>query len=508
MNKAVKTVSFIAAATMLAKVMGMLRDIILARSYGANFEIDAYMAASRIPLLFFDLTLGAAIISTFIPVFNRYLQKGEDRAASDFSNSFINLILIISGTLCVLGIVFSGALVNLIAPGYDTGVKLLTSHLLSIMLPAIVFTSLAYSFVGILQSFGEFKIPAVISLVSNTAVIAYLLFFNKYFGIYGLAVSMLAGWGLQVAVLIPSLIKKKYRYRFILNFKDKGLKDVFILALPVLISSWLQPVCVLINTIFASYFEEGSVAALELANRLYIIVVGVFVFAITNYTFPAMSKMSGRGDSDGFSDIADKSLRAMVAIIAPIMAGIMLLSNEVITIVYARGEFDERSVALTATALFFYSVGMVSFGANEILNKCFYAMKDGKTPMYSTVLGIICTVVFAFVLTKIFYLGIGGLALGASLSSVAVSGVLFYKMQRATGFLTGRKTGMFILKIIASTALGVVAAYMAKSFFAPYHIFIKTTVTAAVGALAYFAVLTALKTIPLPIPAKRSDKAK
>ena len=308
MNKAVKTVGFIAFATLLAKAAGMFRDIVLAHSYGTSSVLDAYMAASRIPVLFFDFTLGAAIISTFIPVYNRYLQKNEEDNAAEFSNSFINLTLIVSALFCVLGVLFSKWLIGVMAPGFSADTKIIASKLLVIMLPSIIFTTLAFSVVGILQSLGEFNIPAIISLVSNAAVIFYLMFLNKYFGIYGLAVAMLVGWGLQVLVQIPSLIKKKYRYTFVLNLKNPGIKDVFVMALPVLVSSWLQPICVLVNTVFGSYLETGSVAALEFANRLYIIVVGIFVFAITNYIFPALSKLSGGGDRAGFSGIMNRSM--------------------------------------------------------------------------------------------------------------------------------------------------------------------------------------------------------
>jgi len=491
LNRAVKTVGFIAAATMLSKAMGMWRDIILAQSFGTGSELDAYMAASRIPLLFFDFTLGAAIISTFIPVFNRYLQRGDGKRAVDFSNSFINLVVLISAIFSLIGIVFSGPLTSLIAPGYAPEVKLLTSRLLMIMLPTIIFTSLAFSFVGILQSYGEFNVPAIISLVSNAAVIVYLLFFNKEFGIFGLAVSMLIGWGLQALVQIPSLIKHKYKYSFKLNLKDEGIKDVFLLAIPVLISSWLQQICVLVNTIFASYLQSGSVAALELANRLYIIVVGVFVFAITNYVFPALSKMSGGGDDAGFAGVMKKSLCSMLVIITPIMSGIMIISREIITVVYARGEFDKSSIALTSAALFFYSIGMIAYGTNEILNKCFYAMEDGKTPMVSAVFGICGAVFFAFVFTKVFYLGIGGLALSASVSAALVSAVLIYKMNKRVPFID-KSFILFIVKIALSVGIMIAAVFVVKGLVAGFGIWIRVLAPVAAGALIYLPLLLIL----------------
>ncbi len=488
MNKAVKTVGFIAAATMMAKLMGVFRDIILAQSFGTGYQLDAFMAASKIPLLFFDFTLGAAITSTFIPVFNRYLQRGEERQAKDFSNSFINIVVLISAIFCVVGMLFPAQLTNLIAGGFEPEQKELTEKLLVTLLPTVIFTTLAYSFVGLLQSHGEFNIPAIISLVSNAAVIVYMLFFSKRFGIYGLAVAMLIGWSLQAIVQIPSLVRLKFRYRFKINLRDQGIKDAFVLALPILVSSWHQPICVLVNTRFASFFQTGSVSALEYANRLYIIVVGVFVYAITNYVFPDLSKKSGGGDIAGFKHIMTKSIVAMFVIILPIMAGMMIISREIIMVVYARGAFDETSVALTGAALLFYSIGMLAYGANEILNKCFYAMTDGKTPMIATFFGIIGVVVFSFISAEVVQAGVGGLALSASLSTVIVSVVLIYKMQRKVPFID-KKLIVLLLKAVFCVGVMLAAAYIAKQLSADMGKWLGALIPVAAGGAVYLPLL-------------------
>ncbi|MCK9478140.1 MAG: murein biosynthesis integral membrane protein MurJ [Firmicutes bacterium] len=493
MNKAVRTVGFIAFATFLSKAMGMMRDVILAHEYGTSALLDAYMAASRIPVLFFDFTLGAAIVSTFIPVFNSYLRRDEKVHANDFANSFINLVLAVSAFFAIVGMVFSGFIVGVTAPGFSPEIQDITSKLLIIMLPSIVFTTLAYSMVGILQSNGEYNIPAIISLVSNTVVIIYLVFLNKRFGIYGVAVAMLIGWALQAVVQVPSLIKKKFRYKFILDLKNEGIKDVFLLAVPVLISTWLQPICVLINTIFASFLETGSVAALELANRLYIIVTGIFVFAITNYIFPSLSRLSEKRSIPAFVNVMKKSLASMLVIIAPIAAGMMLLSKEIILIVYARGQFDEKSVAFTSTALFFYCIGMLPFGVNEILGKCFYALQDGKTPMVSTIFGIITAVLFAFITTRFFHMGIGGLALSASIAVMVVSVLLIYKMNKGDYKFINKNAVIFSAKIALAVLLCTGGGAAAKNLTARFGVWVQTFTAVLAAAVIYAAFLYLFK---------------
>ena len=256
------------------------------------------MVASRIPLLFFDFTLGAAITSTFIPVYNRYLQKGEEEGACAFSSSFINFVLFISALFCLMGILFAPILTNIMAPGYAPETKALTTRLLIIMLPTIIFTALAYSFVGVLQSKGEFNIPAIISLVSNGTIIIYLLFLNKYFGIYGLAFAMLLGWGLQVVVQIPSLIKLRFLTPT-LNLKDQGL-GMFCFGCSytckLLVSAYKRA-----DKYNIRLFHAGGNCNLAGACQSPLHnCCGRVAYAITNYAFPSLSKLSGGGDGEGF----------------------------------------------------------------------------------------------------------------------------------------------------------------------------------------------------------------
>ena len=486
MKKAVKTVSFIIFATLLAKIMGMLRDVFIANSYGTSIEASAYMSASQIPVSFFDLALGVAVLSTFIPVFNGFLQsKGKERAFA-FANSFITLMFLISTVFCILGIVFSKQFAEFIATGMDNQAKLLTSKLLVIMFPTMIFTTLAFCFVGVLQSLDEFNIPAIISLVSNVAVIIYLLFFNDKFGLYGLAFAMVLGWILQALVQVPSLIKKGYIFKPSFDFKDEGIKQVFILALPILVSSWVQPISVLVNKKYASYINGGlAVSGLDYANRLYIIIVGVFAFGITNYIFPSLSRMCESGDKEGFAAVMKQSMRIMLLIIAPVMAGMMLLSPHIISLIYERGEFNAESVKMTSTALFYYSIGMIPYGINEISNKCFYAMKNGKSPMIASIFGIVTTCTLSCLFVRVFGFGIGALALSAAISAIIVSVILLFIMNKKVYKIFDKKIFVFIIKIIISTLIMALIAYGVRNITSRFGTFVNIIFTGTTGFVVY-----------------------
>ena len=489
MKKTVKTVSFMMIATLLSKIAGLLRDVFIAGRYGTeSMQAAAYSYASSLPVQLFDFTLGAAVLATFIPIFNGYLEKGQTKRATEFSNNFINIMVLISTAISVVCMLFSKYIASFIAPDLDVQTKQLLQQLIIIVLPTTVFTTLAYSFVGILQSFGEFNIPAIISLVSNIVIIAYLIFFDN---VYGLCIAMLVGWSLQFIIQIPSLIKKNYKYKFTINFKDPGIREAVLLAIPILVSSWVQPISVFVNKRYASAIKGGG-PALDYANRFYIIVVGVFVFAITNYIFPALSKKIGSGDTKGFAEILTSSVKIMILIIAPIMVGMMLLSTDVISIIYGRGQFDDYSVNITSSALAFYSVGMIFYGITEILNKCFYSMKNAKTPMIASAFGIFTSIVLSSASMKIFNLGVKGLALSSACATAIVSIILILKMQKKVKFFD-IDLFIHIIKVAVSVFVMTVVILIISKLIAYFNIILRLAIIAVCGGISYFAMLWILR---------------
>lgn len=443
-----------AAIIFIAKFLGLLRETFIANIYGRGYNSDVLNTATQIPLLFFDMTLGVAILSTFVPVFNKYLERDGKVRAMEFASNFINIVLIISTVAALFGIVFSKQIVSLMVPGYGAEKILRTAQLLKILFPAIIFTAIAYISVGILQSFGEFNIPSIISLVSNLVMILYLVIFGNKFGLEGVIISMLIAWSLQLFVQLPSLKKKGFSYSFKLNFKDEGIKDAACLALPVLISSWVQPLCTVINMSFGSSLGDGAVSGLNWANKIYIIMVGVFAYAVTNFIFPRLSRLGASGGDDDFIKTTRKSLSWTIFIIAFISALFVALSNPIIKVVFERGEFTKNDTSLTATALFWYSFGMVSYSVCEILNKSFYALRDGKTPMFASVFGVLMNFISAFIFVRYMKMGIGGLALSGAVSSVSISFVLLFAINR-------KKRGILNSGFIKNFAKTIIAAFFA-----------------------------------------------
>lgn len=451
-GKTVQTAGFMVVAVLTSKIFGMLRDVLLAGNYGTGPEATAFLSASRIPVLFFDLGLGAAISSVFIPVFNEYLGAGKRKKAFEFSNNFLNMVLVITSVMTMTGIVFAGFFVNMIAAGFDKETTALTIQLVRILFPVIIFTGTAFTFVGILQSFDEFNIPAIISLVSNIIIVLYLVFLNDKFGIYGVAVAMIAGWMTQAFIQVPALIKKGYRYRFILNFKSRAVKKAGMLAIPILISTWVQPVNAMVNIRLASYLHSGSaVPALDYANRLYIIIVGVFTYALSNLIFPSLSRISASENHERFISIINSALRVIFYFITPLMAGFIILRYPIIQLIYERGAFGTFSTGLTSKALLFYSMGMLAFAIQEILNKAFYASHNARTPMKIALGGITLNIILSIILVK--FMGIAGLALAASIAAVVIAIMLITVLQKRNKGIINKKIFIVLLKVVTATII-------------------------------------------------------
>ena len=495
-QKVLRTAGFMAFATLLAKLCGLIRDSLIAAYFSTGIEADAFLTASKLPTLLFDMVLGGVITASFIPVFNSILEKENREKALSYANKLISVVFLISGAICLLGIVFADELVYLQAPSFSTEKHNLTALLSSIMFPMIIFTGLAFSFVGILQSFGEFNIPAIISLVSNLVLILYFPIFGKSFGVRGLSVAMVIAWSLQVIVQIPSLIKLKIKIRPDFRFFDKNIKSTLLLAGPMLISTWVQPLYSIVNSRFASAID-GAPAVLELANRLYTVLVGVFSFVVTNLIFPKLARANASDNREESKALIVTSLKAILLIILPLSIGFIILSKPVTSIIYEHNKFTPQDVILVSTALKCYAVGMVGFAVNEILSKFFFSLQDSKTPMRNSILSMIANIILAYILFRI--LKTPGLALAAAFGSIINALLNALSVGRKFKGFFSKSDWTSILKIVASSAVMGVITFTLYSAFDGYLYgtvlgnIVLCAVCAVISVLVYFIICYLLK---------------
>ena len=310
-NDHIRTVGLIMVITLAGKVLGLVRDMMLGHNFATGMESTAFQVASRIPRTFFDAIFASSISASFIPVFSDRMERNGRDDAFRLTHSFFTWAGLLTALFSLLGIAFAEPIVGLLADGFDQETAALCASLLRILFPTVFFTGIAFSMVGLLQSMGEFYIPAAMSVASNGIIIVYYLFFCRRFGIYGLAWAFLIGWAAQVLIQMPWLHKNGLRYRP--RFWHPGLKQIGLLMLPVMVATWIQPVNQLISTRFATHLFSGAGAsAMDYANTLYTMISGILVLSITNVIFPEMSRLSTGGKNAELGALIGSSLRGML----------------------------------------------------------------------------------------------------------------------------------------------------------------------------------------------------
>lgn len=420
-NNHIKTIGSIMVITMVGKVLGLVRDMMLGHHFGTGMESSAFLVASRIPRTFFDAIFASAISASFIPVFNERLERHGKADAFRLSNCFFTWVGLATALFSGLGICLAGPVVSALADGFDPQTAALCADLLQILFPTVFFTGIAFSMVGVLQSMGQFTIPAAMSAVSNAIIIGYYLLFCRKYGIYGLAWAFLLGWAAQALIQLPWLHKSGFRFCPVL--RHNGLGQVFRLMIPVMVSTWIQPVNQLLSTRFATHLFDGAGAsAMDYANTLYTILTGVLVLSITNVLFPEMSRLSSTGQEEELGELLSTNLRIMLFLLLPLTAGVMLMAEPLVRLLYEWGSWTGFSTTITARALRFMSLGMVGYGLQNVLSRAFYARMDGKTPVISGIVSIGVNLLLCLLLTGT--LDVAGLSLATALSAAAGALVL------------------------------------------------------------------------------------
>lgn len=461
-NNAAKTISWVMIITLLGKVLGLYRDRLLAVHYSVGMEANAFFTASRIPRVFFDAVFASAIAGCFIPVFSEYLEKKGKKEALHFANAFITIILIVTAVLTGLGMLFPQPLVAVFADYADPATTALAESLTRVMFPTVLFSGLAFSLVGVLQAQDHFTAPALMSTASNLVIIVYFLFFDSKLGIYGLAAAYLVGWLLQGLIQIPPLHKLGCHYRPRLEVRSDGMKKVFALMGPVMVSTWVQPINLVINSRFGSrLYDGGGVAALEYSTNLYLVIAGTFILSITNVIFPKLSRMTAGGRENDFRDTLKQTVHSSLFFVLPMSAGLMVVAKPVISFVYGGGEFDAFSTQITSSSLCWMSLGMAGYAVQNILSRAYFAKQDGKTPLIAGAVSIGANIIMCMLLVERFE--VAGLALSSAISSTVYALLLLLPMERRGEGVLDKRMVVDLLKMLAASAVMGLTAWLVLS---------------------------------------------
>ena len=454
-SHATKTISTVMLITLLGKVLGLYRDRLLAVHYSVGMEANAFFTASRIPRVFFDAVFASAIAACFIPVFSEYLEKKGKKDAFRFAGSFITIISLLTAVLTVLGMLFPQPLVALFADYSDPQTTALAVSLTRVMFPTVFFSGVAFSLVGVLQAQDHFTAPALMSTLSNLVIIVYFLFGDQKFGIYGLAGAYLVGWFLQGVIQFPPLRRLGYHYRPSFDFRSPGMKKVFALMVPVMVSTWVQPISLAINSRFGSQLYDGAgVSAMEYSSNLYLVITGTFILSITNVIFPKLSRLTAGGQEGAFRDTLRQTVHSSLFFVLPMSAGLMAVARPLISFIYGGGAFDDFAVDITSTALIWMSLGMAGYAVQNILSRAYFARQEGRGPLVAGAVSIAVNILLCALLSG--PLSVTGLAIASAVSSTVYALMLLIPMERrGEGVLDGPFVRDLVKMLLAAAATGL-----------------------------------------------------
>ncbi len=465
-ERIVKAAGIISLATLLSRVLGFIRDMVVAKVFGATGVADAFYVAFRIPNLLRELFAEGSMSAAFIPVFTEYLTRGSKEEAKRLSNAAFNALLIMLSLVTIAGILAAPWIVRLIAPGFsdEPGKYALTVLLTKIMFPYLLFIGLAALCMGILNSLRSFAAPALSPAIFNICIIAATVFLSPQIKepIIGVSIGVLIGGICQFLFQLPGLKNQNMLFSPGTNFNHPGVKRIGFLMLPLLIALSVSQVNILVNTLLASYLSEGSVSYLYYSMRLIHFPLGLFGVALATAVLPILSSQSVSKEYDKLRETFSFGLRLVFFLSFPAMAGLIFLRIPIVNLFFQRGEFTYQATLGTSEAVLYYSLGLWAFAGVRIVVPAFYAIQDTRTPMKIASISMLLNIVLNILLMG--PLGHRGLALATSLSSIFNLTTLTWILRQRLGRVDGRRIFSSFKRIILSLSVIVIICWVVSNF--------------------------------------------
>jgi putative peptidoglycan lipid II flippase len=453
----------VSVAMAMSRVTGLLREIVMARLFGAGFVYDAFLLGFRIPNLTRDLFAEGALSSAFVPIFAQTLAQKGRKEASMLANLVATALIIVVGAFCLAGIIFSPVWVNLLASGFHQvpGKFELAVKLTRLMFGFLLLVALAAQAMGVLNACNRFAVPALASTFFNIGSVGFGVILGYLLGprlgiepITGMALGVVFGGALQLAWQLPALRAEGFRFHPAIDWRHPLLRKIFSLMGPAILGSAAVQINVLVITNFASHIPgNGPVSWLSYSFRFMQLPLGLFGVAIASATLPSISRSAGAGNIDEFRRTLSKSLGMVFLLTLPSSVGLIALGRTMIGAIYQGGKFSANDTEQTAIALSCYAVGLAGYSALKVLNPAFYALHDARTPMFVSLVSIGLNYVTASYLLRDTTLGHAGLALSTSVVAVFGAVALFLILRKRIGGVYGRNLAASIWKIIAASAV-------------------------------------------------------
>ncbi|QOY34906.1 murein biosynthesis integral membrane protein MurJ [Anaerobacillus isosaccharinicus] len=485
-----KTVIILMILTIISKILGFMRDVTLSFFYGASNISDVFLIALTIPTIFFAI-IGQGIVTGYIPMCSLIKNKDGYEKATRYTNNTINIVMVTCTILIIIGLLFTEAIVKIIASGFEGSVLELAVVFTRITMVGIYFTALIYIFSSYLQIKGLFYVQGIMGLPLNIFFIAAIIISAKT-NVYILAMGSLFAIASQLILIVIYAYKKNYRYQLILDFKDENIRKMVLLALPAIMGASITQINVMLDRTIASRISEGGISALNYASTLSSFILGIFVLSISTVIFPKISKMAVEKNLEGIKKSTSDAINVITLLVIPATIGYIIYAGPIVKLLFGRGAFDESAVLMTSYALIFYSIGIIGFGIREVLSKTFYSLQDVKTPMLNAGIAMILNIVLNIILSK--FLGIGGLALATSISAIFCTILLMFSLRKKIGSF-GMKgiTKSFVKILMASIIMGIISKLLYIYFITTIGLTISLLLSICIAIIVYVLIISFMK---------------
>ncbi|NLC97299.1 MAG: murein biosynthesis integral membrane protein MurJ, partial [Erysipelotrichaceae bacterium] len=456
-NKAAKSALLIITFSLGSRFLGFIRETLIAAKFGSGIETDTFFVALTATGLITTL-ISNAISTTFIPILSEIEAKEGKKGKISHVNNMINIIIFISLFLVIIAWFLSPLIIKLTAKDFEGEQFGLAVNLMKIGLPMILFSGVMGSLTSFLHSEQIHKSSAAIGFPFNFVYIFFLLFLSSKFGIKGLMVAAVVAVMSQLLIQIPEARKTGFQYKFIFDTKDEYIRKALYLSGPVLIGVAINDLNVIVDRTLASGLVTGSISALNYANKLNGLVLGVFVSAITTVIFPLLAKESSSKNIKVMKKIMGYGVNLILLITIPATVGLVVLSTPIVQIAFERGAFTPNDTIMTSSALVFYSIGLVASSLRLLVTRVYYSVQDTKTPMVNGAMSVGLNIVLNLILVK--FMAHAGLAFATSIATTIATLLMFYGLKKKIGSL-GAKSYIFtfIKSGLASVVMGGVAYF-------------------------------------------------
>lgn len=498
-----KTALLIMIITIISKIFGFGREIVLSYFYGASDISDAYLIALTVPSVIFGF-VGVGITTGYIPMYSKIEREYGELEGNKYTSNLTNTIILLSTVIFIVGLIFTNPIVKIFASGFSGETLGLAVQFTRMSLVGLYFIGLKSIFSGFLQLKGNYAIPAMIGFPLNIITILAIFIGAKTDNV-ALIIGTVIANSSQFLFLLPSVYKKGYRHRAILNLKDEHIVNMTHIALPVIIGASVNQINVLVDRTIASGLAVGGISALNYANRLNEFIQGLFVMSIATAIYPLISKMAADNNIKGLKDSVAEAINSIGILVIPATVGAMVFAEPIVELLFGRGAFDSQAVKMTASALFFYSIGMLGFGWRDILSRAFYSLQDTKTPMINAAIAMVLNIILNIVLSR--FMGISGLALATSISALFCTVLLFISLRKKIGSfgMKGIVTSFYKV-VLASIGMGVVARLLYGILGPVVGDTVSLMGSMVVGGLVYLVLVYILKVEEVDIMIKMVKK--